>query len=178
MGYILSFEAVTRATRDLKRTEQIVLTHGVFDLFHIGQSEFLEKSKEKGKILIVGVDSDELVSTYKGVKGPVIPFLQRINLISKLQYVDFVFPLNYLPRIDKEVTTNKYSQYHLNIYRELKLDTVTFGRKYGGLKTIIKGRKSFKSIKFKNVLHKYDRVQQSTTKIIDTILQSNMNKGK
>jgi len=37
-----------------------VITFGTFDLFHIGHLRILERSKQEGDYLIVGVSSDEL----------------------------------------------------------------------------------------------------------------------
>ena len=37
-----------------------VITFGTFDLFHIGHLRLLERAKQKGDFLIVGVSSDEL----------------------------------------------------------------------------------------------------------------------
>lgn len=174
MGYVLSLEAITRVIKELGKREKIIFTHGVFDLFHIGQSEFLRKSKELGQVLIVGIDSDKLVSICKGVKRPVIPLDQRMGIISKQQFVDFVFPLEYLPRLDCHVSKYKPSKYHLNLYKELKPNIVAYGRKYGGMETVKKGKNYIIGTKFKKITHKYDRLQ-SSTKIIDKILSSKTN---
>ena len=37
----------------------IVLTSGTFDLYHIGHAKYLQKARESGDLLIVGVDSDK-----------------------------------------------------------------------------------------------------------------------
>ena len=64
-------------------------TTGVFDLFHIGHLNILKKSKEYCDELIVGVSTDELVLNYKN-KLPVIPFEERIAIVSSIKYVDRV----------------------------------------------------------------------------------------
>lgn len=171
MGYLLSLEAISKAAKELKRSNSIVYTHGAYDLFHYGHLEFLRLSKEKGQILIVGIDSDELLPVYKNVKRPVINLEERLNIISKLQYVDFVFPLKYIPNIDSNVSKDKPSLYHLNIYKLLKPDIITYGKAYSGVKTIKRAKKTFKNIKFKKIIHKYSNIQ-STTKVIDKILSS------
>ncbi|WP_321436066.1 adenylyltransferase/cytidyltransferase family protein [uncultured Bacteroides sp.] len=63
-----------------------VFTSGSFDLFHVGHLNILEKSAALGDELIVGVSTDELIEMYKGMK-PIIPFEQRIRIVSSLKSV-------------------------------------------------------------------------------------------
>ena len=65
---------------------------GTFDLFHIGHVNILKKSKSLCDYLIVGVTSDKLVS-YKSKKA-VIPFKERVEIISSCKYVDMAIPQN------------------------------------------------------------------------------------
>ena len=71
--------------------QKIVLLSGTFDLFHIGHARYLEKAKVLGDLLIVGVDSDEKVSSRKGPSRPVVPQEERLEILCHTRHVDFVF---------------------------------------------------------------------------------------
>lgn len=79
-------------------------TTGVFDMFHIGHLNVLKRSKELCDYLIVGVSTDELVRSYKH-KTPVIPFEQRIEIVSAIKFVDMVVPQE---SMDKVAAYQKY----------------------------------------------------------------------
>lgn len=64
-------------------------TAGVFDLFHIGHLNVLRNAKSMCDHLIVGVSTDELVHQYKN-KNPIIPFLERVEILRHIVYVDTV----------------------------------------------------------------------------------------
>lgn len=69
---------------------RIVLTSGTFDLFHIGHAQYLEKAKQQGDLLIVGVDSDEKVRARKGPSRPVVPQEERVAIISHVRHADVI----------------------------------------------------------------------------------------
>lgn len=68
---------------------KIVLTSGSFDLLHIGHAGYLEKAKEYGDVLVVGVDDDEKMKR-KGPDRPMIPQAERTRLLSYLRGVDII----------------------------------------------------------------------------------------
>jgi rfaE bifunctional protein nucleotidyltransferase chain/domain len=75
-----------------KEGKKIVTTNGSFDLMHAGHIDLLQKSKSKGDLLIVGVNSDKSVREYKKKPGrPIIPEKYRAELIAAIMYVDYVF---------------------------------------------------------------------------------------
>ncbi len=66
-------------------------TTGVYDMFHIGHLNVLRNAKQKCDYLIVGVSTDELVQKEKN-KTPIIPYEERVAIVSAIKYVDEVVP--------------------------------------------------------------------------------------
>ena len=69
---------------------KIVLTSGSFDMVHVGHARYLEKAKEFGDVLIVGVDSDAKVRQRKGKDRPVVPEAERVQMLAHMRSVDLV----------------------------------------------------------------------------------------
>jgi len=105
-----------------KKHKKVVFTHGVFDLFHKGHLETLNESKEFGDIVIVGVDSDELVKELKGSSRPIIVDIDRLEVVKNIKVVDFAFVLQ---PSNKEIE-NLHS-YFKDLYKYLHVDIVTSG---------------------------------------------------
>lgn len=68
----------------------IVITFGTFDLFHIGHLNILNRCKEYGSKLIVGVSSDNL-NYIKKKRKPIYNENNRMKIIKNLKCVDEVF---------------------------------------------------------------------------------------
>lgn len=67
-----------------------MITFGTFDLFHVGHLRILERARELGESLSVGVSSDELNLSKKG-KLPVCKLEDRLAIVQALRCVDEVF---------------------------------------------------------------------------------------
>jgi len=67
-----------------------VITFGTFDILHYGHIRILERSREMGDTLIVGVSSDNLNLSKKGRK-PVYSEFERKSMLKALRCVDEVF---------------------------------------------------------------------------------------
>lgn len=69
-----------------------VLTYGTFDLLHIGHLNLLERLRALGDELYVAVSTDEF--NHRKGKRCVVPYAERIRLVSALRCVDFTLPEN------------------------------------------------------------------------------------
>ncbi len=69
---------------------RVVCTIGSWDMLHIGHLRYLNAAKEHGDVLIVGVDSDRGIKSYKGPLRPVIPETERAEMLSYQDCVDYV----------------------------------------------------------------------------------------
>lgn len=69
---------------------KIVFTNGCFDLLHVGHARYLKEAKDKGDILVVGVNSDISVKKLKGNQRPIISQEERAELLSYLEMVDYI----------------------------------------------------------------------------------------
>ena len=77
----------------------VVYTSGTFDMLHINHLRLIEYARGLGDILIVGVNTDELVASYKST--PMIPFEDRIALMRAIKGPDLVIPQHSLDHKDK-----------------------------------------------------------------------------
>ena len=73
-------------------SKKTVITYGTFDMFHIGHLKLLQRIKEMGDYLIVGVSTDEF-NQLKG-KKTLIPFEQRAEIVANIKCVDEVIAEN------------------------------------------------------------------------------------
>ncbi|WP_148574684.1 adenylyltransferase/cytidyltransferase family protein [Nocardioides caldifontis] len=67
-----------------------VITFGTFDVFHVGHLRVIERAREFGDRLVVGVSADELNLRKKG-RLPVFSQAERLEIVAALRAVDEVF---------------------------------------------------------------------------------------
>lgn len=70
---------------------------GTYDLLHVGHIEHLLEAKKQSEILIVGINNDELVRSYKN-KSPEMSSEIRAKIVKALKIVDDVYIANELER--------------------------------------------------------------------------------
>ncbi|OGG40312.1 hypothetical protein A3A21_01150 [Candidatus Jorgensenbacteria bacterium RIFCSPLOWO2_01_FULL_45_25b] len=78
------------AARLKREGKKIVVFNGSFDLLHGGHIQSLEEAKSKGDVLIVLLNSDVSVQSYKSVKRPIVGEKERANMLAALQCVDMI----------------------------------------------------------------------------------------
>jgi D-beta-D-heptose 7-phosphate kinase/D-beta-D-heptose 1-phosphate adenosyltransferase len=90
---IKNFEQIERIAKRLKEQgRKIIFTNGCFDILHRGHATYLQKAKELGDILILGLNSDESITRLKGESRPINNLEDRAFLIGALESIDFVVP--------------------------------------------------------------------------------------
>lgn len=81
------------------KSRVIVYTAGTFDMLHVNHLNLLNYARALGDLLIVGVNTDELVAEYKS--SPIVPFSERIALVKALEMTQVVIPQHSLNHTDK-----------------------------------------------------------------------------
>lgn len=85
--------------------KKISTTNGSFDLLHVGHIYMLESAKRLTDVLIVLVNSDDSIRSYKGPSRPIVSQNERLEMLSALECVDFVCvfdddtPLEFIAKI-------------------------------------------------------------------------------
>ena len=72
----------------------IVFTNGCFDIVHSGHLKLLSYCRNKGEIVIVGLNSDQSVKSLKGDSRPINTASERSEFLLNLNMVDYVVIFN------------------------------------------------------------------------------------
>lgn len=78
-----------------------VLVSGVFDIIHVGHIELLKFAKDLGDHVCVAIDSDQRVSSIKGIGRPCNSFSDRKKVLLSIRYVDDVVCFSNLDDLKK-----------------------------------------------------------------------------
>lgn len=90
---LLDRSAVARLVVDLRARDvvrRVVLANGCFDLLHVGHVRYLEDARAQGDFLVVALNTDESVRALKGATRPLMPLLERAEIVRALRCVDAV----------------------------------------------------------------------------------------
>lgn len=110
-------------------------TCGVFDLFHVGHLNLLEKCKEQCEYLIVGVCNDDYVKNIKH-KDPVINEKDRVRILKALKVVD-----------DAKLVTIEETNDKILALKKFKFDVLFSGDDWKGSERYIKTEQEFEKMK-------------------------------
>ena len=70
--------------------DEIVFTNGCFDIVHLGHIDYLQKARNLGSKMIVGVNSDDSVKRLKGATRPIVNEYARQRMMASFEFVDAV----------------------------------------------------------------------------------------
>lgn len=88
---IKTLEEIAKICAKLRADGKIIVTtNGSFDIIHYGHVFHLQKSKEQGDVLVLGLNSDISIKAYKSKDRPIIPQEHRAGVLAALEYVDFI----------------------------------------------------------------------------------------
>ncbi len=74
--------------------QTIVFGNGCFDLLHVGHIRYLQGARELGDTLIIALNGDRSVRNLKGPGRPVMPELERAEILAALECVDYIVVFN------------------------------------------------------------------------------------
>lgn len=90
-GKIVRRDHLPELVQDLRnKGRRIVFTNGCFDILHRGHVTYLNKARQLGDVLILGLNSDESVHRLKGPTRPVNDEQSRAFVMAALEAVDYV----------------------------------------------------------------------------------------
>ncbi|MFA5007720.1 MAG: adenylyltransferase/cytidyltransferase family protein [Candidatus Omnitrophota bacterium] len=77
-----------------KKNKRVVFTNGCFDIIHPGHIKILRDAKNKGDVLIVGLNSDSSIKRIKGHSRPVMDEKARSKVLEAIELVNFIVIFN------------------------------------------------------------------------------------
>ncbi len=125
------------AVLETKRDQKIVFTNGCFDILHIGHIKYLKEAKNKGDILVVGLNSDSSVKRLKGPERPINSEKDRIDMLAELDFIDYIVlfeedtPYNLICRVHPDILV-KGGDYNVD-----NIVGADFVKSYGGSVEVI-----------------------------------------
>lgn len=83
----------------MEKKEIVGYTQGVFDMFHVGHLNLLNNARARCDRLIVGINSDKLVESYKN-KTPVVSEDIRKTIVENIKSVDQAYVVDTLDKVE------------------------------------------------------------------------------
>lgn len=138
-------ELAQRVAERQKRGERVVFTNGVFDLLHVGHLRYLNEARALGDALLIAVNTDASVKSFKGDLRPIVSQDERLEMLDGLRAVDYVTlfdtrtPVPLIERVRPAVYVKGGD------YTEDQLPEADVVRGYGGevkILSLVQGRSS------------------------------------
>ncbi|MBD3375131.1 D-glycero-beta-D-manno-heptose 1-phosphate adenylyltransferase [candidate division KSB1 bacterium] len=155
---MVNLEQLEAALDQAKQSgKKVVWTNGCYDLLHAGHVLYLEKARQLGDLLVVGLNSDASVKASKGPLRPIVNETQRAKLLSALSFVDYVIifdeqsPIKLIERLHPDIYA-KGGDYNIETIDQPERRLV---ESYGGEIALLPGVEGM-----------------STTHLIDRIIQA------
>ena len=124
----------------------VVWTNGCFDILHRGHIELFKYAKSLGDYLVVGVDTDERVKSFKGNDHPFNNLEDRVAILNAIGYIDKVCTFGSDNELEQQILSSTAR-------------TIVVGSDYKNKKVI--GSQLVESVAF------FDRIgEYSTSKIL------------
>ena len=142
----------------ISHLDSIAFTSGVFDIFHAGHADFLERASHYATKLVVGINTDYSVRANKGPKRPILADIDRASTIAACEYVDYVFLFNETNNAENIRILQPKVYIKGGDYNVKKLSSAKLVEEYGGRVLVLPIRKDL-----------------STTKIIEKIINGDKN---
>ena len=110
---ILSQQSLIKIASNLReKGKKIVTYNGSFDIIHSGHVNSIQEAKKHGDILLILINSDNSVKSYKGPHRPIVKEKERAEIVAGIEGVDYVTvfddvtPIRILDKIKPQVHCN------------------------------------------------------------------------
>lgn len=106
---VLSLDDTDKIAFLRNKYKKIVFTNGCFDLVHSAHIDLLQFAKNKGDLLIVGLNSDSSIQKLKGITRPINKVDERVHILKTFPFVDYIVvfedstPLNIIKTIKPDI---------------------------------------------------------------------------
>ena len=107
---VKSQKEIIEIARDLKKQgKRTIALSGSFDILHADHIKSFKEAKGQGDVLIVLLNSDKSIKTYKGPSRPINEQKCRIEVLSAIEYIDYavvfdeITPVEILSKIQPAV---------------------------------------------------------------------------
>lgn len=91
---IIALNDIAARLAAVRQNKTVVFTNGCFDILHKGHVDYLQKARDLGDFLCVGLNADASIKIIKGAKRPIVPQDERAFVLAALACVDFVVVFN------------------------------------------------------------------------------------